>query len=672
MATPLQAQMIGSQMMGNGNQAALAQQSRQALRRPQANIQSAAPADPRALMAMRNQVVPQFQQTQSPAARLQEIDKIKYTEALKAQQNAQVAQRYRDDRVHTQRVAEGEINHQNALKVAQQGYENDLNLKKAQVQIDMDRKRLETLFADKKYADLRAYVGNIFTDFNNWLKTGRDDFVANRTNQLFLDVARTAGITPQMVQERYRKNMEAKGLVTQGEISGELYDQYMREMLLENPANAAKLATISSTVAQEAARMSANKTAAYKAASDKVRELGFSMNSGEVPLQPGPGQPGPNDRRKIGPDELPETSTLIQKPEILTAEQRAEFFEKFPEADTNSDGVLTQAEVEAFASPLGAKDVGVIGPTVNYALDTVDGMVQAIADNPGIAAQIGVGTIGFAGIADYVLSMTDNQRRKLQLTLQRELNNKTRFSDTKTKTKTVTEPPKKPLSKAEKIKINDRIDFLNDPKRKAFANANNIDDSAEIRKLEKKLQDAKSTKVTVDTKEPKKLPAAARKMKQRRIAPKVMERLAKDMGLSKAELNKLDFKNMKVEDFSEMVAKQKGGVITSLKRQGLKILPTKNGGGIDMKKLTDNRLVKGGLMGLGVMGILDLISWAKLPDQTEAKKAKKMVEAMQEANKLIDENTGSLIDANEAEIAELEAELGQEDNSSTPLVPVPR
>lgn len=669
MATPLQAQMMA-------NQVAQAQQARQALRaNPVGGVQAAAPANANALMAMRNQQVPNIQKTQGPASRLQEVDKIKYQEALKQQQFKEDALRRRDNLLNRQTMAldaqrqenamqELAQRHNNALETVQVGQENAKDLERFKLKMAEDTKRMNYKLADEKYAPLRNYVSTIFSKTDNWLTTGKAEFENARREQLQLDTAKIAGITPEMVQARYNDDVKG-GIVAQTtlKIGSALYNKYARKILMSG-AYDTQIAQINSQVLQESNQRTQQMYAMYKVASDKVMKLGFTLPS--VSGLPSPNNDTSGPRPKVDANALPNTSNVDPSANTFTDEQKAEYLKKFPDSDADGDGILTQEEMEAFGTPLGAKDVGVILPVANYALETVEGMAKAIAENPDVAAQVAVGLVGSAGVLDYVTSLKDGERRALQLKLKKALQDKTRFSENKTKTKIVTEPPKNPLSKAEKAKIQNRLDFLKSSKQKSLKNPK---DAGEIKKLEKQLLDAQSTRVTVDTGEKKRLGFGPRQAKQRAIAPKEMERLAKDMGLSKAELKKLDFKNMKVEDFSKMVAKQKGGVITSLKRQGLKILPTKNGGGIDIKKLTNNKVTKGGAASLGIMGIIDLISWAKLPDQTEAKKAQKMLKAYEEANRLIDENTGSLIGANEAEIAELEADLGQEDNSSTPLVP---
>ena len=665
MASPLQAQMMA-------NQVAQAQQARQALRaNPVGGVQAAAPANANALMAMRNQQVPNIQKTQGPASRLQEVDKIKYQEALKQQQFKEDALRRRDNLLNRQNIAlnaqkqenamqELAQRHNNALETVRVGQENAKDLERFKLKMAEDTKRMNYKLADEKYGPLRNYVSTIFSKTDNWLTTGKAEFETTRREQLQLDTAKIAGITPEMVQARYNEDVKG-GIVAQTTLNpgSALYNKYARKILMSG-AYDTQIAQINTQVQQESNQRTQQMFAMYKVASDKVMKLGFTVPG--VSGLPSPDTSGP--RPKVDANSLPNTSNLDPSANTFTDEQKAEYLKKFPDSDADGDGILTQKEMEAFGTPLGAKDVGVILPVANYALETVEGMAKAIAENPDVAAQVGVGLVGSAGVLDYLTSMGDGKRRALQLKLKKALQDKTRFSD-KTKTKIVTEPPKKPLSKAELDKAKKDLDFLNSKGRTDLAKANPDiarEDAKKIKRLENKIADAQSTRVTVDTGEKKRLGFGARQAKQRAIAPKEMERLAKDMGLSKAELKKLDFKNMKVEDFSKMVAKQKGGVITSLKRAGLKILPTKNGGGIDIKKLTDNRATKGGLASLGIMGIIDLISWANLPDQTEAKKAKRMLEAYEEANKL-------LLEGVDSEIAELEADLEQEDNSSTPLVP---
>lgn len=668
MATPLQAQMMA-------NQVAQAQQARQALRaNPVGGVQAAAPANANALMAMRNQQVPNIQKTQGPASRLQEVDKIKYQEALKQQQFKEDALRRRDNLLNRQTIAleaqkqenamqELAQKHSNALEVTQVGQENAKDLERFKLKMAEDTKRMNYTLADEKYDPLRKYSATILGDTYNWITKGKAEFENARREQLQLDTAKIEGITPEMIQARYNEDVKG-GIVAQTtlQIGSALYNKYARKILMSGAYDTA-IAQINTQVQQESNQRTQQKAAMYRVVSEKIMKLGFTLPGASGLPSPNNDTSGP--RPKIDANALGDTSNLDPSANTFTDEQKAEFLKKFPDSDADGDGILTQKEMEAFGTPLGAKDVGVILPVANYALDTIEGMAKAIAENPDVAAQVGVGLVGGAGVFDYVTSMRDGPRRALQLKLKKALQDKTRFSDTKTKTKIVTEPPKNPLSKAELGKAQKELDFLNSKGRTDLAKANPdiaAEDAKKIKRLENKIADAQSTRVTVDTKEPKRLGQGARQAKQRAIAPKEMERLAKDMGLSKAELKKLDFKNMKVENFSQIVGKQKGGVIASLKRAGLKILPTKNGGGIDIKKLTDNRATKGGLASLGIMGIIDLISWANLPDQTEAKKAKKMLEAYEEANKL-------LIEGVDSEIAELEADLGQEDNSSTPLVP---
>jgi hypothetical protein len=566
MATPmqaLQAQAMGRQM---GNQVAQAQQARQAMRAPSTPISAAAPANANALLAMKNQQVPQIQRTQAPAARLQEIDKIKYQEAakenLRQQQFAAKADRYRDDRLFAQDMAKQKQVNDDAVALAQRKYDNDLTLEKAKVGIALDRKRMEYNLADEKYSNVRGYVNTIFDDFDNWLQGDKQKFVESRKEQLQFEQAFQIEGMDAIVQQKYiddfKANNNGQEPTNALNPSGPMYRKYAREILMSGGYEK-ELATIDALVNREAEAISQRKAAMYKVASDKVMKLGITT-AGANALRPPTENPG--SRPKL---------------DNLNAIDTSNFKEK---------------QGGGGEEPVEEKPPYIIANLVGKGADGLKAAADYISEDPARAAKLGLAAGGSAYILEQLTKMGPSKLSKIQEEINADLKAQSSVSDTK----------------------------------------------------------------TTKSGEPKKLNQSAANQKAKRIAPHVMKSHAKKL-LSEKEFSKLDFDKMEVDDFGKIVQKAKGGLITKMKNLGIKMIPAKDGK-ISIDKLKENRFLKGGLYLTLLGGAIDTITWANLPDSKEKKEVEESIDTLSEANQ-------SLIDAKNAEIEELKAQLGQ----ASPLRP---
>ena len=389
--------MVGNQSMGMTNPILSAQQARQAMRGPQSTIQSMSPLNAQASAAMRQQL-PRFAQAQMPAARLQEIDKIKYEEARKDLARRQLGDMYADRRQHN-----------NALEVAQREYDNNLNLEDYKLKIDMDKKRMMYTLADEKYANVRGYVNTIFDDFDKWISPSgpgsMNQFMEDRRNQLLIDKASMAGITPEEVQAAYEAanpNMVGQAKLRPG---SDLYNQQLVRILLTSPEKDQILGTISTQVQQEAAQMTQNKTIAYKTASDKVMKLGFTT-AGATPLAPRTA-PSQTDRPKINIDQLPSTVDLKEK---------------------------------GGGEPPEEKPPYIIANLVGKGADALKAVADYIAEDPARAAKLGIAAGGSAYILEQLTKMSPSKLSKIQEEINADLKAQSSVSDTK---KTIDGKPKK-------------------------------------------------------------------------------------------------------------------------------------------------------------------------------------------------------------------------------------
>lgn len=573
MATPmqaLQAQAMGRQM---GNQVTQAQQARQAMRAPSAPISASAPANANALLAMKNQQVPQIQRTQAPAARLQEIDKIKYQEAakenLRQQQFAAKAQRYRDDRLFAQEMAKQKQANDDAVALAQRKYDNDLALEKAKVGIALDRKRAEFTLADEKFSNVRGYVNTIFDDFDNWLQGGKQEFIESRTEQLQFEQAFQIEGMDALVQQKYiddfKANNNGQEPTNALNPSGGLYRKYARQILM-NGGYESQLATIDALVNREAEAISQRKAAMYKVASDKVMKLGITT-AGANALRPPTESPG--SRPKLNNLNAIDTASPDFTPK-----------EKKPVEESNKY---------------------LLGSLGGLVVDNVKDLAEWIASDPERAAKYGVAGLGVAAIADELL------------------------------------PPRMSPAKRNQIQADFEADL--------------------------KARSSVSDKPGKDGK-PKRLGGVAQEVKEAKIRPQVMMEHAKKLdpnGLGKKDL--AYFEKMNQEDFGKMVRKSRGGLLKKLKDLGIKSIPTKDGK-VDLGKIKDNRVVKGGAYITLLLGAIDAVTY--LASDDDPKKAEKNKEELiGQLDAQIDAEK-AVLQLKADRLAELEAKEGNQSGLRNP------
>lgn len=634
MATPLQAQMMA-------NQVAQAQQARQALRaNPVGGVQAAAPANANALMAMRNQQVPNIQKTQGPASRLQEVDKIKYQEALKQQQFKEDALRRRDNLLNRQTIAleaqkqenamqELAQRHSNALEVTQVGQQNAKDLEGFKLKIEEDKRRMNYNLADEKYGPLRNYVSTIFADFDNWLTKGKAEFENARREQLQLDTAKIAGITPEMIQTAYNKDV-GKGIVAQAtlQIGSALYNKYARKILMSG-AYDTQIAQINSQVQQESNQRTQQKSAMYKVASDKVMKLGFTLPGASGLPSPNNDTSGP--RPKVDANALGDTSNL-------------------DDGEENPDD-----------PPLAPESNYILKPLAEKAISTVEDMYQYIAENPGALARIGVATT-VAGLSlDQFRRLGGDKLKEIQDKLNEEIDLEARTTD-KPIMRREKVSPKKPFSrktieiedpnnKGQKIKVNKEEYELKEEIEKAEKAGN----KRKVNQLRNRLDDAYPTYRDVNTGKNVELSGAAKTVKARAVAPKQMMEYAKTLdprGLGKKDI---DFwKNADPKEFGAMISKSKGGLMKQLAKWGVDMAPKDVSG---LKKIAGSKVAKiGGMVGVG-LGLLDLITFSEALNDEQKQEALKKAKAIKEASEA---HKASLL----ARIAELEAKAGQSEEPS--------
>ncbi len=638
MASPLQAQMMA-------NQVAQAQQARQALRaNPVGGVQAAAPANANALMAMRNQQVPNIQKTQGPASRLQEVDKIKYQEALKQQQFEEDALRRRDNLLNRQNIAlnaqrqenamqELAQRHNNALETVQVGQENAKDLERFKLKMAEDTKRMNYKLADEKYAPLRNYVSTIFSKTDNWLTTGKAEFETTRREQLQLDTAKIEGITPEMVQARYNDDVRG-GIVAQTTLNpgSALYNKYARKILMSG-AYDTQIAQINSQVLQESNQRTQQMYAMYKVASDKLMKLGFTLPSASGLPSPDNNTNGP--RPKVDANALPNTSNL-------------------DDGEENPDD-----------TPLAPESNYILKPLAEKAISTVEDMYQYIAENPGALARIGVATT-VAGLSlDQFRRLGGDKLKEIQDKLNKEIDLEARTTD-KPIMRREKVAPKNPFSrqtievedpnnKGQKIKVNKQEYELKEEIEKAEKAGN----KRKVNKLRKRLDDAYPTYEDVDTGKNAELTGNAKNVKAKAVAPKQMMDYAKKLdpkGLGKKDI---DFwKNADPKEFGAMISKSKGGLMKQLAKWGVDMAP-KDVSGLKsgLKKIAGSKVAKIGGIGVAGLGLLDLITFSEALNDEQKQEALKKAKAIKEASEA---HKASLL----ARIAELEAKAGQSEEPS--------